>query len=764
MRKEFNNLDFGPIIPMGESEFGKAPEFPKAGEHPRLLFTKDMIPAIRKALDDPDYAKVRVDLDGLIADEFDGTLGIPYMHGVEGIPGRRGIHNFDAHGLISIESKAFAYAIWGDNELGYRAIDAMQNYLLTLNIRYIFCDQCREYGQIMLTAAKVYDWCYDLLTDDEKHRLIAGITNYAAAGCCGMTEGLGGDISVNVFRSYSGKNKMEVGYPPRGQGSVTGHGSEGQVTRDYLSVAIAVYDEHPDWWEYVGARVFNDYLVQRNYYYACGCTPQGNSCYGPYRLQFDLFAAKALTVLLGKNPFTDSLGKVPRSLYSYELPNGQHFSEGDFVHGGYGTARGAETSCALWASALYGDAALRAEVKHHRPDYSTDYFSTSSMTASEVIIALSDGLKPADNRHEGVSPVCYNCQPQHKLIARSAWDDPDAPVVYMKIGERTTANHEHRDAGAFQIFYKGMLSVDSGGGYSYYGTSAHFGQLSTMAHNSILVQTRTDGGFSDGNQRGMPEAINNTAWLENDGYKIAYGEGVSYSVKDGKCEYAYAAGNIAPAYNTDTEVEYLSRRMLSVFTGSRKNPLIFATFDSIVARSAENRKVIILNALPGAVVDGNVAIAKNSEASLVANYISPSELELCYYGEDEETAAKNTGKPNWGRIEVTPKLGNLRDDVLSVMYVKDNGDTDMPTVREIKSDDLLGAELLGHALLFVRDAECPDTLSVNTEASEEYMISGLSAGSWSASVGDSTVSFTVSETERFARINLPAGRITLIKA
>ena len=57
MRKQFSNLDFGPIIPIGESEFGKAPAFPKSGEHPRLLFTKENIPAIRRALDDPEYGK-----------------------------------------------------------------------------------------------------------------------------------------------------------------------------------------------------------------------------------------------------------------------------------------------------------------------------------------------------------------------------------------------------------------------------------------------------------------------------------------------------------------------------------------------------------------------------------------------------------------------------------------------------------------------------------------------------------------------------------
>ena len=67
------------------------------------------------------------------------------------------------------------YALYGDTELAYQAIDAIQNYLLTLNIRFIFCDQCREFGNVMLTAARVYDWCYDLLTDEDKKQIIAGV-------------------------------------------------------------------------------------------------------------------------------------------------------------------------------------------------------------------------------------------------------------------------------------------------------------------------------------------------------------------------------------------------------------------------------------------------------------------------------------------------------------------------------------------------------------------------------------------------------------
>ena len=118
----------------------------------------------------------------------------------------------------------------------------------------------------------------------------------------------------------------------------------------------------------------------------------------------------------------------------------------------------------------------------------------------------------------------------------------------------------------------------------------------------------------------------------------------------------------------------------------------------------------------------------------------------------------------WGRVEVCPELGNLRDDVLSVMYVKDLDDEDSLEISEIKTDDILGAEIMDYALLFVRDLRsCPSTLTVETKTASTYMISGLSEGKWSAEADGRKIDFEVSGDERFARINLPCGKITIIK-
>ena len=43
------------------------------------------------------------------------------------------------------------------------------------------------------------------------------------------------------------------------------------------------------------------------------------------------------------------------------------------------------------------------------------------------------------------------------MVARTGWGD-DAVIAEMKINEYNFVNHQHLDAGAFQIYYRGALA------------------------------------------------------------------------------------------------------------------------------------------------------------------------------------------------------------------------------------------------------------------------------------------------------------------
>ena len=82
--------------------------------------------------------------------------------------------------------------------------------------------------------------------------------------------------------------RMEVGFPPSGQNGVSGHGCEYQILRDYLSFAIAIYDEYPGWWNYIAYRFYNEFVPVRNEFYRAQMYPQGSSLYVRIRFTSDL--------------------------------------------------------------------------------------------------------------------------------------------------------------------------------------------------------------------------------------------------------------------------------------------------------------------------------------------------------------------------------------------------------------------------------------------------------------------------------------------
>ena len=258
--------------------------------------------------------------------------------------------------------------------------------------------------------------------------------------------------------------------------------------------------------------------------------------------------------------------------------------------------------------------------------------------------------------------------------------------------------------------------------------------------------------------------------------KFILGEKKGVIAKDGKTDYAYIAGNIAPAY--DEDVEYLSRRMLSIFTESKEFPLVFACYDRITAASGDFRKSVLLHADNEPKIDGNKVTLTNGGGKLVASYLSDSELDLTSIGGENNNRVIN-GKQIpingfrgdwhtlWGRVEVSPKLGNKTDDVLSVMFVTDEENDNALEVTKLSTDKILGATVMNNALLFIKKLVCPDSsyeIEVDGEGDMTYYVSGLSEGKWKVKAGKKSLTVTVGADEKFARFTAPCGKLVLKKA
>jgi len=771
---------------IGSPSWSAAPTTP-IDEHPRVFITADNIPLIKERLKERNVTNARFYELLDTSHPGGGRLGEPKTN----FDGRKGLHNYDKQLLELIQIKALGYLTEGHELYGYQAIYYIKNYLLTLDIQYISSDQCREYGNVMMTAALVYDWCYDLLTEEDKAQLLAGVETRTASGECG-------DPSYTSSAAY--KKKMEVGFPPSGQGSVSGHGSEGQILRNYLVASIAFYDENPSWWNYVAARVYNDYVVTRNYYYQSGISQQGTGLYIGARHTADLFSAWLLKVGADDTPYVN-LDKTIRSFLGYECAPDRIFTDGDGSYETRGTSYLA--GMAHISAYLFGDAPLLAQAEHIIGKDGGFGADTSYLTSGLYVAlrGISD-VEAADDRYEGMELIQYNGHPVGQYIVRKEWYSDASAAVFMKIKERNTGNHEHEDAGTFEIYYKGMLTSD-GGCYNSYGSehTAMYHQA-TISHNGLIIfnPAKYDAESSDktvkwysGSQNMPGECSTLDKWLASETHETGRVTGRQHAYTDETRTtplYAYIAGNITKAYPSDT-VEHVERRMLTVYTGDEDYPMAFFVYDNVVSKSRNYEKRFLLQiSSPDAPVIGEskrglpTVTTENGEGKLVLTLLSDDSVINPVGGRNEGSYSSSksqnymiNGKQNatsgnaddghWGRIEIVWEDRTKSAVFTNLIYVTDRGNEKAPDVRAIFGASGVEGGVFNKSIVALFATERDRTSAgfscdVPGNGDMSYYVSGVSAGSWTVTVDGETVgSFEASEEGGLLTFTAPAGSISI---
>lgn len=757
--------------------WGSAPKILRP-THPRLMFTEAEIPGIRKALED-DIPTNRL-FKEYLAEDFDGILPpAPEYDAVNNekdaylaLLAHRGksAHNYDDKPIELCAVKALGYKLYGDENYGYHAIYALKNYLSTMDFKSLPFDQYRAFGYIMFIAACVYDWCYELLDDEDKAQIIAAVEHKCAAG------------------SNCKGERFEIGFPPSKQGTVSGHGSEYQLLRDYLSFSIAIFDENPSWWKYVGARFYNDFLPSRNTYYRSGISQQGTG-YSPFRFTADIFSAWIITHATGVDPYV-GIATAARSFFAFEYAPGVIYPDGDGPNIQYVSKL---RDLALLAGYLYGDRGLVAQGEDILKDEAIGKKNQGLHLTSYVIIR-GKGVTPAKNRHDGMELLHYNCRPLGQYICHERWNDKNAASTFMRIRERTTANHEHRDAGHFQIYYKGMLTND-GGVYDFYGNDhwKHF-HAATIAHNCITVYNpkyRKGDKWYSGGQRYNKETATIRQWLSNPDYDTGVVTGHCAAYRDlakKKPHYAYIAGDVAKAYEPDT-VSYLGRRMLTVYTENPDFPMALFVYDDVEAFEPSFKKTFLLQiASPDApkISHGRV-ITENGEGRLVLNSLSKDvkikgvggrgyDEEGNYLSDKSRNYLINGKQCNsinkkddghWGRVEISPISESSVTEFLNLLYVTDRGTKKIaPKVTRIDGKSVVGA-VFGKTVALFATSRTPEACEISAEISAgkgnlEYFVSGVRGGEWQISVdGKDYGVCTATEEGGLLVFEAPAGSVVI---
>ena len=725
------------------------PDTAPSSEHPRLLINSDSLANIRL------YLSTDTELKGRILNYAGSIIS-----------------------LETIQSNALLYVLYGDAYYGYLAI-YQAKYILENGNFASSGDQFRKYGYAMFTCAIVYDWCYDLLTEEDKTQIIAGVENRL---CNGSSR-------------YSAR--MEIGFPPNKQNSVASHGCEHQLLRDYLSFAVAIYDENPSWWTYVAGRIYNEYVPMRNYYYQSGISPQGTQYY-ILRLSSDLWSAWILEVAVGENPY-ENMSEIIRTILCYEMSSDEFLTvEDDPKHDARNPI--SYTSLAYMFAYLFDDKTAYAFAEQFYFYLSSGQSGYLTPPTRAALCGLRD-MRAASDLHDGLELIRYNGSPVGQYILHSSWGESDSMLVFMRIKERSTGNHEHEDSGTFEIYYKGMLTSD-GGVYSYTSTHTSVYHKATISHNGLIIydptKSKTNGGYYSGGQRSIYGSSTSTleTWLEDPLWETGKVTGRAHAYNDAEETrplYAYIAGDITAAYDK-TSVDYVGRRMLTVFTEDEEFPMVLFVFDSITSVAGCERRFLLQISSPEA---PTITVPKkglptvtteNGGGKLVLTCLTPTVIINSVGGRNSgaynATLSKNylvngeqivphtdTGDDgHWGRVEIIYASGSTDVTFMNVIYVTDKGNESSATVESItNADGLEGGVFNGRiAGLFATSRTGADsTLSCTTKGggNMSYYVSGVAAGKWQVSVDDTVIGvFEATELGGLLTFEAPAGNVTISPA
>ncbi|MBI4908803.1 MAG: heparinase II/III family protein [Acidobacteria bacterium] len=613
---------------------------------------------------------------------------------------------------LGVQADGLRYLMNRDETAGRRALDNVLRLMRETKFNPKQQDVTRPIGWLLMTAAVAYDWCYPLLTPADKKEFL--------------------DRMMTLTRS------LECGYPPPKQGGVTGHYSEWMLMRDMLSAGVALYDEFPEVYQVATQRFFTVFVPVRNWWYRGGAFHQGTA-YAETRASSELYPLWIFARMDAGPVYDPALQYLPYQWIYLRRPDGQLLRSGD----GQFKSPGLRS---LLNASYYGDGYVLADyLKNPRSDRGTVLF--------EFLWGDPD-LKPRPLTELPLTR--YMGEPYGWMVARSGWGG-DSVIAEMKVNIFNFNNHQHLDAGAFQIFYKGPLAIDSG---LYEGADGGYGSphdvnynKRTIAHNSLLVYDpeekfargtrpmRNDGGQRFPNNWREPRSLEDM----HANYRTGEVEGQGFGPDVSRPVYSYLKGDLTKAYSA--KVKRVQRSFVYLNLGGGPVKAALAVFDHVVAANPEHRKYWLLHSLESPRVDGSqitvAATRKSWQGKLVNTVLMPEGAEITpvggpgkefwVFGENFPNRPRS-GDPSdfetgeW-RVEVSPSRASSEDVFLNVMQVMDDAVAPLP-VRRVDAGEGAGFELAGTTVLFRRSGERGQgTVEVQSQG-RRLLLTDLAAGEW----------------------------------
>ena len=691
--------------------------------HPRLYLLEQDIPDLKVRLENPAVKKTiaameKLGKDRTAEEEAKATdRGFRYYFAMRGVTTRAQLQALD-------------YLVNGNRKSARLAITSMLDTLKRTNFGH-GSDLSRASGVMMMCGAIVYDWCYDQLKENEKKEFIDEFVRIAGT--------------------------MECGYPPKDTEPIAGHTSEWMVLRDMLSCGIAIYDEYPDMYEYAVSMIFKDYIPVRNFIYSGHNYHQGTG-YVNVRFSNDLFSLWILD-RMGAGPIYDSSQQYVLYDFLYRRrPDGQVLPAGDV-----NPQRGASPSYSLPAMLAYS---------YYKDSYlAWEYYRKPRVENHCMIFdILWRDLDIEPESPETLPLTRYSGTPFGWMIARTGWDD-ESVIAEMKVNEHYVGNHQHLDGGAFQIYYKGPLAIDSG---TYQGSAGGYNSdhnknytKRTIAHNSLLIYDpeekfacwnyggagKTEFAANDGGQR-MPgdrwDTCRSFESLLGDSYTVGEATAHGFGPDPVTPEYSYLKGDLTKAYSSKVKDVRRSFVFLNFF--SESVPAALIVFDRIESASADYKKTWLLHSIEEPQVSGNtitVSRTLNGDSGMLTDTVLLPAADNASIekigGPGKEFWVAGINYPNtprrpdpanergaW-RIELSPASPSAEDCFLNVMQISGNDCTSLHRAERIDGDRVTGVRIADRIVTFSSDSgTLHNSFSFDIEGEGEFKVlaTDLKSGNW----------------------------------
>jgi len=710
---QLNSLELRPYTPPRvppEVLSTYKPELVPPETRPRLWVNSESLPVVRQRLTQGENAPVW--------ERYRTTAEKPFVF--DFTPGVEILYNANLE--QAAVAKAFVYLMNGNADLGQEAVTLMRNYFSVVSFGN-WLDITREIGHAIYCGSLVYDWCYDLMTTGEREEMRNALLRLA--------------------------DDMEMGWPPFIGGVVNGHGNEMQMSRDFLSMAIALYGDDPIPYLYCSYRVLEELRPMLAYQYQSPRHHQGIS-YGPFRFECDMTAAWLFRRMTGREIFHENIKQVPYSWIYQRLPDGSVLPDGDASY---------STGFRRYANLLnftYGDDPIL------KGEYLRQYAPTSD--PMRWLLLNDPELSPQPDLT--VLPLTKDFGPiLSSMIARTGWNlapDSDDIVVEMKGGGKHFGNHQHSDAGSFQIYFRG-LQVGDLGVYGFYGTpyDMNFNKRS-VAHSMMLVYDPDEefggafwGRSSLGNDGGAILHLRSPAVPQQVETEAIYQNGVKLAAAFGpdplEPVYSFFSVDLSNAYSDKIE-EYV-RSFCFIRRSDASVPALLLVYDNITVSNPALKKYWQINTFstPTPTTDGIDIVAEKGERkghirlSMLLPSASDRETQILSGQDDahqvfgvQYTPPNSNIQTKGSRVLFSPREEGGHHEFLTVMQMTDENGEELPVSRW--ETDFAHVVAVGeHVVGFAKTAPPIQTVwNLDIPADREYQVvlTGMAAGKWSVKHSD----------------------------